>query len=85
MRLGRNERAVFLGFGCVSAQLQGFANLLLRQSLAKTQKSSLRIGYSFSSNALALYCTKGQWIWHQRAIHNGGFLCTIEGKVPAGD
>jgi hypothetical protein len=49
------EAAVFLGFGfrlrqgyggqVVSAQLQGYSNLLLRQSLAKTQKSSLRIGY----------------------------------------
>jgi hypothetical protein len=50
--VGKNERVVFLGFGFVSAQLQGLAKLRLRQSLAKTQKSSLRIGYSFSSNAL---------------------------------
>jgi len=42
------ERAVFLSFGFVSAQLQGYSNLRLRQSLAKTQKSSLRTGYSFS-------------------------------------
>jgi hypothetical protein len=47
----KNKKAVFLGFGFVSAQSQGFANLLLRRSLAKTQKSSLLIGYSFSSNA----------------------------------
>jgi hypothetical protein len=40
------EGAVFLVFGFVSAQSQGFANLLLRRSLAKNQKSSLRIGYS---------------------------------------
>jgi len=42
----RSEEAVFLVFGFVLAQLQGFANLRLRQSLAKDQKSSLRIGYS---------------------------------------
>jgi hypothetical protein len=42
----KNENAVFLVFGFVLAQLQGFANLRLRQSLAKNQKSSLRIGYS---------------------------------------
>jgi len=46
------ERTVFLVFGFVSAQLQGFANLLLRQSLAKNQKSSLRIGYSIFLTAL---------------------------------
>ncbi|HEU5395583.1 MAG TPA: hypothetical protein VFV81_00350, partial [Verrucomicrobiae bacterium] len=44
--------AVFLGFGFVSARSQGSLNLLLRQSLAKTQKSSLQIGYSIFSNAL---------------------------------
>jgi hypothetical protein len=43
-----NERAVFLVFGVVSAQLQGFSNLLLRRSLAENQKFSLRIGYSIS-------------------------------------
>jgi len=57
-------RAVFLGFGfrlrqgyggqAVSAQSQGFADLLLRRSLAKAQKSSLRNGYNISSNALPL-------------------------------
>jgi len=45
-------RAVFLGFGFVLTQLQGFSNLLLRQSLAKAQKSSLRNGYNIFSNAL---------------------------------
>jgi hypothetical protein len=44
----RMEKAVFLVFGVVSAQLQGFSNLLLRRSLAKNQKSSLRIGYSIT-------------------------------------
>ncbi|HEV2691957.1 MAG TPA: hypothetical protein VG347_03600 [Verrucomicrobiae bacterium] len=39
--------AVFLGFGFVSAQSQGCSNLLLRQSLAKTQKSSLRTAITF--------------------------------------
>jgi hypothetical protein len=48
----RNKEAVFLVFGFVSAQLQGFSNLLLRQSLAKNQKSSLRIGYSIFLTAL---------------------------------
>jgi hypothetical protein len=35
------------GYGgqVVSAQSQGYSNLLLRQSLAKNQKSSLRNGY----------------------------------------
>jgi hypothetical protein len=57
------KRAVFLVFGfrlrrgycgqVVSAQLQGFSNLLLRRSLAKNQKSSLRIGHSISLTALA--------------------------------
>src|ERR1044071_1806275 len=47
------ERAVFLVFGFVSARSQGFANLLLRRSLAKNQKSSLRIGHSISLTALA--------------------------------
>jgi hypothetical protein len=45
------SEAVFLRFGFVSAQLQGFANLLLRRSLAKAQKSSLRIGCNLFSNA----------------------------------
>jgi hypothetical protein len=55
------ERAVFLVFGfrlrrgyggqVVSAPLQGFSNLLLRRSLAKNQKSSLRIGHSISLTA----------------------------------
>jgi hypothetical protein len=45
-------KAVFLSLGFVSAQSQGFSNLLLRQSLAKPQKSSLRIGYNIFSNAL---------------------------------
>jgi hypothetical protein len=47
-----NGKAVFLVFGFVSAQLQGFANLRLRQSLAKNQKSSLRIGNSIFLTAL---------------------------------
>jgi len=41
------QGTVFLSFGFVSAQSQGFANLLLRQSLAKTQKSSLRMAALF--------------------------------------
>src|SRR5690349_459222 len=48
----RVERAVLLVFGFVSAQLQGFADLLLRRNLAKNQKSSLRIGYSIFLTAL---------------------------------
>jgi hypothetical protein len=47
------ERAVFLVFGFVSAQLQGLSNLLLRQSLAKNQKSALRDGHSIFLTALA--------------------------------
>jgi hypothetical protein len=44
---GNEEKAVFLVFGFVSAQLQGFSNLLLRRSLAKNQKSSLRTATVF--------------------------------------
>jgi len=32
------REAVFLGFGVVSAQSQGFSNMLLRQSLANNPK-----------------------------------------------
>jgi len=41
------KKAAFLGFSFVSAQSQGFSNLLLRQSLAKAQKSSLRMATTF--------------------------------------
>ena len=41
-------------FGFVLAQLQGFTNLRLRQSLAKNKKSSLRIGYSILLTALGV-------------------------------
>jgi hypothetical protein len=41
--------AVFLIFGFVSAQSQGFANLLLHRSLAKNQKCSLHTATSFLS------------------------------------
>jgi hypothetical protein len=37
------DELVLLGFGFVSAQLQAAAGMLLRQSLAKTQKSSLQM------------------------------------------
>jgi len=47
------ERAVFLVFGVVSAQLQGYLNLRLRRSLAKKPKILAPNGYSISSNALA--------------------------------
>jgi hypothetical protein len=40
-------RAVFFGFGFVSAQSQAAAGMLFRQSLAKTQKSSLRMATLF--------------------------------------
>jgi hypothetical protein len=65
--VGENGKAVFLGFGFVSAQSQGLANLLLRRSLAKTQKSPLRIGYSFSSNAPVAVPT-GQWQRHRSGL-----------------
>jgi hypothetical protein len=45
--VGKIKRAVFFGFGFVSAQLQVFLNLRLRQSLAKTQKSPLRTAAQF--------------------------------------
>jgi hypothetical protein len=41
------EEAVFFGFGFVSAQAQGTAAMRLRQSLAKTKKSSLRMATLF--------------------------------------
>jgi hypothetical protein len=41
--------AVFLIFGFVSAQSQGYSNLLLHRSLAKNQKSSLHTATSFLS------------------------------------
>jgi hypothetical protein len=47
IRPERNKAAVFLGFGFVSAQLQGSSNLRLRQSLAKTPKILAPNGYSF--------------------------------------
>jgi hypothetical protein len=43
----RNRGAAFLGFDIVSAQLQATAGMLLRQSLAKTQKASLRMATVF--------------------------------------
>jgi hypothetical protein len=43
----RNKGAVFLDFSFVSAQLQATAGMGLRQSLAKTQKSSLRMATLF--------------------------------------
>ena len=39
--------AVFLGFGFVSAQAQAAAGMRLRQSLAKTQKSSFKTATLF--------------------------------------
>jgi hypothetical protein len=45
--VGGGEEAVFWGSGFVSAQLQGFSNLRLRQSLARTPKSSLRMATVF--------------------------------------
>ncbi len=45
------KKAVFLGFGFVSAQLQGLLDLLLRRSLAKTPKILALNGYRIFSNA----------------------------------
>jgi hypothetical protein len=58
MRLGGGEKAVFWGSGFVSAQLQGFSNLRLRQRpmigiTRQNPKILAPHGYSFSSNALA--------------------------------
>ena len=41
-RTGKSEHAVFLGLRFVSAQSQAAEGMLLRQSLAQTQKSSHR-------------------------------------------
>jgi hypothetical protein len=51
------ERAVFLSFGFVSAQLQGLSNLRLRQRpmIGTTRQNSKILasnGYDFFSNAL---------------------------------
>jgi hypothetical protein len=43
----RDKGAVLLGFGFVSVQLQATAGMLLRQSFARTQKSSLRMATLF--------------------------------------
>jgi hypothetical protein len=45
-------QAVSLGFGFVSAQLQAAAGMLLRQSLAKAQKSSLQMAALFLETLL---------------------------------
>jgi hypothetical protein len=50
--VGKDEGAVFLGFGFVLAQSQAAAGMLLRQSLAKTPKILAPHGYNISSNAL---------------------------------
>jgi hypothetical protein len=50
--VGKDEGAVFLGFGFVLAQSQAAAGMLLGQSLAKTPKILAPHGYSISSNAL---------------------------------
>jgi hypothetical protein len=47
--------AVFLIFGFVSAQSQGFSNLLLRRSLAKKSKILAAHRYIISVNALTVY------------------------------
>jgi hypothetical protein len=51
--VGKDEGAVFLGFGFVLAQSQAAAGMLLRQSLAKTPKILAPHGYGISSNAPA--------------------------------
>ena len=76
----RIERAVFLVFGIVSAQLQGFSNLLLRRSLAKNQKSSLRIGHSIFLTALASLLLLSGCASHYVLILNNGERITTRGK-----
>ena len=51
---GKKNETVFLGFGFVSARSQGFLNLLLHRSLAKTPKILAPNGYRIFSNALTL-------------------------------
>jgi hypothetical protein len=48
------RKAVFLIFGVVSAQSQGYSNLLLRRSLARKSKILAALRYIFSVNALAV-------------------------------
>jgi unsaturated rhamnogalacturonyl hydrolase len=98
------ERAAFLIFGVplrqgnggqvVSARSQGLLNLLLRRSLAKNQKSSLRIGYSIFLTALLLHLTSGRgaeatlptvfrggtpWQWSERMAHSE--MNRLDGKL----
>jgi hypothetical protein len=54
IRVDGRDEAAFLGFGFVSAQLQAAAGMLLRRSLAKTQKSSLRPATLFLETLSAL-------------------------------
>jgi hypothetical protein len=49
-----------LGFGFVSAQLQAAAGMLLRQSLAKTQKSSLKTATLFLKTLQRGACPVGR-------------------------
>src|ERR1700744_3084504 len=52
--MGEGWESGLFGFWLRFGSVTGFSNLFLRRSLAKNQKSSLRAGYSFSSNALIL-------------------------------
>src|SRR5579859_6090378 len=61
---GKIKRAVFLGFGFVSAQLQGFTNLSLRRSLAKTPKILAPRGYRIYLNALGAIGAKNHPFAH---------------------
>jgi hypothetical protein len=56
---------VFLTFGFVSAQSQVATNLLLRQSLAKSQKSSFRTATSFLSTLYPDKTTTDEHKWTQ--------------------
>jgi len=54
-----------LSFGFVSAQLQGYSNLRLRQSLAKTPKILAPNGYSIFKTALRARLNNQlfDWAW----------------------
>jgi hypothetical protein len=68
-------KAVFLNFGFVSAQLQGFTNLRLCRSLAKIQKSSLQMVALFIQTLLFLAMLGVKKTGASNQIRHGQVFC----------
>jgi hypothetical protein len=68
------EEAVFLVSGFVLAQLQAAAGMRLRQSLAKNQKSSLRMATLFLKALQGIYDLRF-------AIYEGKLKSNIVGRI----